>query len=750
MEQRIIIRHLGANARTEEFPVDSLVEAIFGREAGCTVHFDPGRDEMVSRRHAKLAVTSRDPLTLTLTDLGSRNGTFVNHHRIQGEVRLAPGDRVQLGAGGPEFEVDVFPRPDTVEVAAVADAPTRPQVQATVVVPVVSPPGPVQRPPAPVAPPPVAPPPVAPPPFPVAAPPYPVAVPQAPIALPPRPAAAAAPSPRKLALFGGLGLLALGLLLLLCWVVFGRGGGVLSAKVYWQPTVMTVAYKTYGNPEAVRGKYWFAKSVLQNTGKGSLKKVKISYQIPDYIAWTTPDEVAEILPGETVVFVYYPKFPAKVTEIRTRTPATLEVKIDYDGAPEPRLEKRDFEFRGLSEFAFTSLPANEILNYYDVFDNDPLLASFVTDEDPVVKTFYAKVSEAYGGINTMDKGKDMAAMAKSVYNYMVSLGMTYSGTKGVPDKVGDVSSLMQSIRMPRDVIQGNSGLCVELALLWCSIAQTAGAKPFLILIPGHAFVVLQAGDGSQLPVETTAIGGGAGGNLGAAATFEQAVQSAAKTFADNKDKVGMVVLDPQALQAAGIRPPELEPVNTDELSKLLDDRRHGVRRPAVVYRPAAGNQQPAAPVDNGIAMRTWEDPNGALAVSYPVDWVVNNQAIAAVRRVLPGYAFAANDLSGRCSVEVAFFTAPNLQAVIAQYSAALRQVGLTAVAGAARQTVLGGRSVMAFPITASGAGGTFAGTVIVAQVKRGFAMVTTSAAQPGAAAWQQIMNRILGGIRFGA
>lgn len=49
MEQRIIIRHLGADARTEEFPVASLVEAIFGREAGCTVHFDPGRDEMVSR-----------------------------------------------------------------------------------------------------------------------------------------------------------------------------------------------------------------------------------------------------------------------------------------------------------------------------------------------------------------------------------------------------------------------------------------------------------------------------------------------------------------------------------------------------------------------------------------------------------------------------------------------------------------------------------------------------------------------------
>jgi hypothetical protein len=698
---------------------------------------------MVSRRHAKLAVASRDPLTLVLTDLGSRNGTFLNHNRIQGEVRLTPGDRVQLGAGGPEFEVDVYPQMDTTTTAVPSDVPTREQAPATVVVPAV--PGPVQRPPAPVAvPPPPAPVAVPPPPGPLSVPPPPVPVPAM------RPSAASSASTRKLALFGGMGLAGLGLLLLLGWAIFGRGGGgVLAAKVYWQPTVMTVAYKSYGNPAAARGKYWFAKSVLQNSGKGSLKNVKISYQIPDYISWTTPDEVAEILPGETVVFVYYPKFPAKVTNIRTRTPATLEVKIDYAGAAEPHLEKRDFEFRGVSEFAFTSLPANEILNYFDVFDNDPLLASFVTDEDQVVKTFYAKVSEAYGGISTMDKGKDMLAMAKSVYEYMVSLGMTYSGTKGVPDKVGDVSSLMQSIRMPRDVIQGNSGLCVELALLWCSIAQAAGAKVFLVLIPGHAFVVLQAGDGTQFPVETTGVGGGAGGNLNPAMTFDQAVKSATKTFAEQKDKGTMAVLDIQTLQAQGIRPPELEPVDLGELSKLLDDRRHGVRRPVVVYHPIVDNTPPA-PVNNGVAMRTWQDPNGALSVPYPADWVVNSAAIAKVRAVLPGYAFAANDISSHCSVEVAFFTAPNLQTVIAQYSAALRMFGAAANLGAAQQTALGGRSATAFPFTVSGAGGVFSGTLIVAPVRSGYAMVAASAAQPGAAAWQPIMLRILGGIRLGA
>jgi hypothetical protein len=130
--------------------------------------------------------------------------------------------------------------------------------------------------------------------------------------------------------------------------------------------------------------------------------------------------------------------------------------------------------------------------------------------------------------------------------------------------------------------------------------------------------------------------------------------------------------------------------------------------------------------------------------------VVNTQAVATIRRILPGYAFAANDISRHCSVEVAFFTAPNLQTVIAQYSAALRQIGGAGNLGSPSQTVVGGRSVTAFPLTVSGAGGTFSGTMVVAQVRSGFAMVVASAAQPGAATWQPIITRILSGIRLGA
>jgi serine protease Do len=44
-------------------------------------------------------------------DLGSRNGTYVNTQRVSGRVKLMPGDIVQLGPGGPEFEFYVDPLP---------------------------------------------------------------------------------------------------------------------------------------------------------------------------------------------------------------------------------------------------------------------------------------------------------------------------------------------------------------------------------------------------------------------------------------------------------------------------------------------------------------------------------------------------------------------------------------------------------------------------------------------------------------
>ena len=562
VELRIVLSYLRDGSSTkDEFPIASLVELTLGRDPTCQIRCDD-RDESASRRHARLGVGRRDPLEIVLTDLNSRNGTFVNGQRIQGSVKLSSGDRIQLGTGGPVYLFEIAGQSETKVVtptAKIMDVPA-----ATMVVPVPPPP------PQPLA-------------------------PQRTFDVPaPHRGAAPAGGPalvtRRRLMYIGLALMAVGAALLGGYALV-RGHGSLSYKVYHQRTVMSVAYKAYGNPEAAGGRYWFARTVLQNTGKGVVKNVHVSYQIPGFMTWTTPDEATEILPNQTVVFVFYPKFPSKLTELRSRTPATLEAKIEYDDGTghQEHIEKREFEFFGVNEFAFSSMPASEIVTRADAENNNPLLAAYVTDEDQAVKTFYAKAAEVSGGFGMGSNEKDLLQFIKSIYNYMVSLGMTYSGAKGVPDETGDVRTLVQSIRLPRDLIYGNSGLCVELAILWAALGQGAGLKTFLVVIPGHTFPVLQAQDGTTIPIESTAIGGSFGGNLGKAASWDQAIESALKTFKENKGKPTTDILDVRELQASGIRPPELSEINRAELVKLLDDRRakHG---PRVVVAPQ--RQQP--------------------------------------------------------------------------------------------------------------------------------------------------------------
>jgi hypothetical protein len=67
-------------------------ETVIGREHGSAdvVLADPG----ISRRHAAVRAGGG---RITVTDLGSSNGTYVNGSRLSGEVELADGDEIQVG-----------------------------------------------------------------------------------------------------------------------------------------------------------------------------------------------------------------------------------------------------------------------------------------------------------------------------------------------------------------------------------------------------------------------------------------------------------------------------------------------------------------------------------------------------------------------------------------------------------------------------------------------------------------------------
>jgi serine protease Do len=117
--ERIVLKHLsGSKAnQVEEFPLNHVKELVLGRDPSSTVKYDPDRDDLVGRQHAKITQDPNDPSQFIVTDLNSRNGTFVNRQRISGTTRLNVGDVVQLGPGGPEFLFEIEPRPQNATKA---------------------------------------------------------------------------------------------------------------------------------------------------------------------------------------------------------------------------------------------------------------------------------------------------------------------------------------------------------------------------------------------------------------------------------------------------------------------------------------------------------------------------------------------------------------------------------------------------------------------------------------------------------
>lgn len=89
-------RLVGDGGRVVDLPAG---ESFVGREDGLAVSL--AGESTVSRRHAALQV---DGPTVTVTDLGSTNGTFVNGARLQAATILRIGDLVQFGSVRFRFE----------------------------------------------------------------------------------------------------------------------------------------------------------------------------------------------------------------------------------------------------------------------------------------------------------------------------------------------------------------------------------------------------------------------------------------------------------------------------------------------------------------------------------------------------------------------------------------------------------------------------------------------------------------------
>ena len=86
------LRFISGKYQGGEFPLKMNRQVTIGRSSELDMVLV---EDMVSRKHAKISTQGGH---IVISDMASTNGTFVNGARLERPRKLAPGDRIRIGA----------------------------------------------------------------------------------------------------------------------------------------------------------------------------------------------------------------------------------------------------------------------------------------------------------------------------------------------------------------------------------------------------------------------------------------------------------------------------------------------------------------------------------------------------------------------------------------------------------------------------------------------------------------------------
>ncbi len=249
---------------------------------------------------------------------------------------------------------------------------------------------------------------------------------------------------------------------------------------------------------------------LTNHGPAPMR-VHIAAQVEHYTDWAASTVYLDPHGGSATVALHPVLQPEAIETLTSLKQANLHIRVRLLSPDERTLD--DFTDR-ITLYARRDFPWNlyEMLADMDEHTNNMLLAAWVTPNDPAVEEWIRRAAD-YHPSGDMPSGYDA-----DVYDRLAALwdaldeeyAVTYVSTSfNVGDLVYD-GLYFQRIRFPVEVLHQQSANCIETTLLWASAAEALRLHPYLVLVPGHAYVAIDAdpdGDSAYF-IETTLIGSG--------------------------------------------------------------------------------------------------------------------------------------------------------------------------------------------------------------------------------------------------
>jgi len=220
-----------------------------------------------------------------------------------------------------------------------------------------------------------------------------------------------------------------------------------------------------------------------------------------------------IMPKETKeINQTIPLIRNKIEQIKTKTKFSLHYKVEYDNNGEwktydEQTEMIDVYPMDTMVWAIKDDEGNEIPMYEYV-------TVFITPKDDSIMELLG-IAKEYHPERSLEGyqywGDDLEGWTeytnlqiKAIYDALkYEYGISYVNTPVAYGK-----DTVQKVKLPRETLATSSGNCIDGAVLFASAIEALGMHPYIVIIPGHAFVAWDVDENGNYieALETTMVG----------------------------------------------------------------------------------------------------------------------------------------------------------------------------------------------------------------------------------------------------
>lgn len=337
---------------------------------------------------------------------------------------------------------------------------------------------------------------------------------------------------------------------------------------------MSALYKLFADAERFPDRA-LATAVVVNRSGATVSDLELRMRCDGYAEWSPWTAVRPCPPGARVTVPWHPVLDARLAQLQSSTPVAVRLEWRRASGATGSAESK-VTFLGGREFVFSDDP--KAVGFAGQFSNAPLLAAWVSRDDPVIKQFAALVSRRARGQAAIQGIEAGVETLRAAYELMLLNDFVYKSAVAAGEVVPDGQSFdvlsVQNVKFPRDVLRDKSGTCIELAIFLAAVGHQLGIDSKLAIVTGHCFPIFQLSEGKgndaktrRVPLEATSIRGGLHGTGMERVGFDKAVELASATEKRHRADDTFIEVDVQTLWMRGVNPPELPPLPDDSLAR---------------------------------------------------------------------------------------------------------------------------------------------------------------------------------------